>query len=68
MSAIMPTKALNVIEQEILAINTVEELEEWYKQNKKVVDKDVLGLLSTRKKQLLKEQEQKSVIEVQVVE
>ena len=68
MSAIMPTKALNVIEQEILAINTVEELEEWYKRNKKVVDKDVLGLLSTRKKQLLKEQEQKPVIEVQVVE
>ena len=67
--SLAPIKSGSVIEQEIKAINTVEELEDWYKQNRKAVDKDVLGLLSARKRELFKNQEDTEVVvDAEVVE
>lgn len=52
------------VEKQINAIDTVEELEVWYINNKKIVNKDVLKVLSNRKKELLKADNNVEVIEV----
>lgn len=50
---IMPCPSLEDMASEISGVQTVEELENWYKENKQFVDKDVLELLRARKEVLL---------------
>ena len=49
---IEPTPTLEELAQQIANVQTVKELEQWYKDNKKNVTKEVVELLKARKEVL----------------
>lgn len=55
---------LKNIEQELQLLMTIDELNDWYKTNKKIVNQEVLKLLTARKQEIIKANQ---VIDVEVV-